>query len=322
MKAPRFWHKKTFISFLLLPISWLYGFAVIWRYFFATPKKVDKPVICIGNLVAGGAGKTPVAIEIGYILKDLGIDFAYLSYGYGRKSDEFLQVFPNETSAIEAGDEPILLSEIHDTFVSSNRIFGAEKIAQMETKQLIILDDGFQNPFLFKDLQILVVDAGYGFGNEFLIPAGPLREPIFFGTKRADLVIIIGEDISNIARYFSDKKIIYGKIIPINNESFIGEDIVAFCGIGRPKKFFDSLKDIDAKVIKKIQYPDHYLYNHQDLNNLIAFAKDNNAKLVTTKKDWVRIEPDYQDKIEFLDIRIEFDNPDLIRETILSLLQK
>lgn len=322
MKAPQFWHKKSLISFLLLPVSWLYGIAMVGRYLLVTSKRIDKPIICIGNLIAGGAGKTPVAIEIGRILKELEVDFAYLSYGYGRKSDKFLQVFSGETSVNEAGDEPILLSEVQDTFVTSNRISGAETIAQMETKQLIILDDGFQNPFLFKDLQILVVDAGYGFGNEFLMPAGPLREPVFFGSKRADLVVIIGEDKTNIARYFSDKSIIYGKIIPINSESFIGKNVIAFCGIGRPRKFFDSLKNTGAKIIKKIQYADHYLYSNRDLKGLIALAKNNNAKLVTTKKDWVRIEPDYQSEIEFLDIKIEFDNPDLIKEMMLTLLQK
>lgn len=322
IKAPQFWHKKILISFLLLPLSWLYGIAVIWRYLLITPKKINKPIICIGNLIAGGAGKTPVAIAIGLMLRDKNIDFAYLSYGYGRKSDRFLQVSSSGTSAIEAGDEPILLSEVYDTFVSSNRVVGAKKIAAMKEKQLIILDDGFQNPSLFKDLHILVVDGGYGFGNEFLMPAGPLREPISFGVRRADLVIIIGEDKANIAGYFTHKEVVYGKIIPVNNEKFTGKNVIAFCGIGRPEKFFDSLKDVGAQIIKKISYADHYLYSNQDLDYLISLAREHNAKLVTTKKDWVRIDPQYQDKIEFLDIKIEFDNPDLVKQKVLNILQK
>ena len=322
IKAPQFWHKKILISFLLLPFSWIYGLVVILRYLLITPKKINKPVICIGNLIAGGAGKTPVAMAIGHMLRDKNIDFAYLSYGYGRESDQFLQVYPRNTNVREAGDEPILLSEVYDTFVSSNRVMGAKKIASMKEKQLIILDDGFQNPSLFKDLHILVIDGGYGFGNEFLMPAGPLREPIFFGIKRADLIIIIGEDKSNLAEYFTYKELVYGRIIPINNEKFVGNKVIAFCGIGRPEKFFDSLKNIGAQIIKEISYADHHLYNDQDLNYLISLSKEQNIKLVTTKKDWVRIDPVYQDKIEYLDIKIEFDNPDLVKQKVLNILQK
>jgi tetraacyldisaccharide 4'-kinase len=298
----------------------IYGLGTIIRYFSTSPKKISKPVICIGNLVAGGAGKTPIAIEIGMMLREMGVNFAYLSYGYGREGSDFVEVSTYEHSALQVGDEPLLLSEIADTFVVGNRISGALKIEEMAEKQMIIMDDGFQNPFLFKDLQILVVDGFYGFGNQMMMPSGPLREPISFGADRANIVVIVGEDKTGVEKYFAGKKIVHAKIKTINHGKFKNQKVVAFCGIGRPKKFFHSLKDAGIEVVKIFYYADHYVYKKSDLDSLVATAREHGAKLVTTKKDWVRIEPDYQSEIDYLDIRIEFDDSSLIKEELNKLL--
>jgi tetraacyldisaccharide 4'-kinase len=157
VKAPKFWQKKSFISYSLLPLSYLYRLAGFLHYLFTIPKKISKPVVCIGNVVAGGSGKTPIAIKIGEMLQELNYDFAYLSRGYGGSINDFTLVDKKLHSALEVGDEPLLLAEIFSTYIANNRVLAAEKIASMTNKKLIIMDDGLQNPSIIKDFSILVI---------------------------------------------------------------------------------------------------------------------------------------------------------------------
>lgn len=281
--------------------------------------RVEKPVICIGNVVSGGAGKTPIALEIGKILKELKIDFAYLSSGFGGKIRNFTQVKNQKSS--EVGDEPLLLKEISDTFICKSRIYGARKIAAKKENQLIVVDDGLQNPSLIKDLNILVIDGNYGFGNGFLIPAGPMREPASIAINRSDLIIIIGEDKHQIAKKFCiGKKVIRVNIKAVNAQNFENKSVVAFCGIGRPEKFFESLNKNKTQVIAKFSYPDHHHYLETEINKMVNLANKNGTKLITTKKDWVRLEPKYQKQIEYFDIEAKFENEEELKEILKKLI--
>lgn len=319
MKAPQFWYKKNIISYLLLPFSWLYLLGHNLKSAFTKSHKISAPVICVGNLVAGGAGKTPVAIAIGEILKELNIDFVYLSGGYGGKIKDFTLINKAHNS-FQVGDEPLLLSEIASVFVCKNRLFGANEIAKQNNKNLIIMDDGLQNLSIKKDFSILVVDGNYGFGNGFAIPAGALRESIDFGIKKADLIIIIGEDKNNIAKNYGKKtKIIRAKIKPKNADKFITKPVIAFCGIGRPEKFFTSLENSDIKIINKFSYADHHHYSESEIKKMLDLASKNNVKLLTTKKDWVRLEKRYQKQIDYLDIDIEFDDKNYLEKKLITI---
>jgi len=351
LKSPQFWHKKTTISYLLLPLSAFYLLGHFINCLIKSLKKTtiksNQPIICIGNLIAGGAGKTPVAIAIGQILQELKIDFAYLSSGYGGKIANCTLVDKAKHSAKDVGDEPLLLAEIAATFISKNKQIGVNEIANFEfstqgrkltknkkivtksttkttNKQLIIMDDGLQNPSITKDFSILIIDGNYCVGNGFLIPAGPLREPIWMGIKKADLVIIIGEDKGRIAKKFcqkfcANKKIIKAQIKPINFQKFINKPAIAFCGIGRPEKFFDSLTQSKINIIAKFSYSDHHQYREKEIQKMIDLAREKNAILITTKKDWVRLDKIYQEQIEFLDIKIEFKNEKYLREKLIGI---
>ena len=279
-------------------------------------------------MIAGGAGKTPIAIAIGKILQELKIDFVYLSSGYGGKITDCTLVNQTQHNAKDVGDEPLLLTEIAPTFIAKNKQIAIDKIANFEfspsrrklAKKLIIMDDGLQNPSIAKDFTILIIDGNYGFGNNFFIPAGPLREPIITGIKKADLIVMIGEDKQQIAKKFcTGKKIIKAQIKPLDLQKFVKKPVIAFCGIGRPEKFFDSLQTSKINVITKFSYADHHQYQKKEIEKMIDLAKQKNALLVTTKKDWVRLDKAYQEKIEFLDIKIELQNGKYLREKLIKL---
>ncbi len=270
--------------------------------------------------MVGGAGKTPVAIAIGKILQELNIDFVYLSGGYGSQIKNFTLVNKAKHSSKDVGDEPLLLSEIASTFISRDRLVAASVIAKTPDKKLIIMDDGLQNPTITKDLSILVIDGNYGFGNDFMIPAGPLREPINIGIKKADLIIIIGEDRYQIAQDFcANKKVINAKIIPTNWKNFYQKAVIAFCGIGRPEKFFTSLEENNINVITKFSYSDHHQYQEREIRKMINLAKKNNVALITTKKDWIRLDEVYRKQIDYLDIKVEFENADVLRDKLIEI---
>ena len=310
MNNPIFWQKRNFLSIIFLPFSWLYIFASKLRDLFIKPIKINKPIICIGNLTVGGAGKTPIAIELGNILKEMAVQFSYLGHGYKAKIKNFTLVNNKEHSSLEVGDEAILLSEIAPTFVAKNRVFAAKQIAKMPDEKLIIMDDGLQNPSLIKDLKILVIDGNYIFGNNLIFPVGPLRRSIKFGSKNCDLVIVIGSKKFKYAKEFQDKKIIFANLKAVNSTKFKDQKFIAFCGIARPEKFFDTLKSNKIKVIEKISFADHHNFFDIEIEKLLKLSKEKSANLITTKKDWVRMDKKYQRQIKYLDVKIEFEKED------------
>ena len=193
MRAPGFWQKDGLLPRLLAPASLCFAAGGWLRRRLASPQHVEAQVICVGNLVAGGAGKTPVAVAIGERLLARGATVHFLSRGYGGRERGPLRVEPDRHGAADVGDEPLLLARTAPTWIARDRAAGAAA-AVTAGAGVIVMDDGFQNHTLRKDLSLLVVDGGYGFGNKRVMPAGPLREPLASGLGRADAVVLIGTD--------------------------------------------------------------------------------------------------------------------------------
>lgn len=318
IKTPKFWTSNSLISKvisgLLTPLSWLYYLGFKAHRFFNRPSKSQVKTICIGNLTAGGSGKTPTAITIGKLLKKNNINFAYLSRGYKGSSRDFKEILPN-SNPLKSGDEPILLSKIAPTFTSKNRIKGLKQLSKKY--ELIIIDDGMQNPHINYDKKILVVDSKIGFGNQKLLPAGPLRESLKSGIKKADLIIMIGssQELIKTIKHYSDTKIIQANIKALNLKEFMNHRLIAFCGLAYPEKFFSFLRASNLDLIKTKSFADHHLYSNDQLDDLIQLAKDKKAKLITTKKDWIRMPKQYQEKISYLDIELELsDQQSILKE--------
>lgn len=321
LKTPKFWTEKNLLSLILLPISFIYflGFSLLKT--FSKPQKISKPVICVGNIIAGGAGKTPTAIALGKILREMNVDFAFLSRGYMNDGSKFLMLNEHGNfKANQVGDEPLLLLNIAPTFIAKNRLFGTRQIENMKDFSVIVIDDGMQCNLVKRDFTILVVDGQIGFGNYFMIPAGPMRETLSSGLKKADLVVLIGEAKDGLTKKFSGKKIIHAKILPTNLDEFYGKKLIAFCGLAYPQKFFSLLAANKMNVIDQISFADHYNYKKNDLKNLQKLAKEKDATLITTKKDWVKFPKFFQEKITHLDIELIFENPELLREELKKVL--
>ena len=322
-KAPKFWYKKqdTYISNTLYPLSLLFRLGTKIRSLFSKQKKSNLPIICIGNIVVGGAGKTPVAIKIGKILKLNGYNPHFVSKGYGgiEKNNNLVQSWH---SAKSVGDESLLLSEIAPTWIGIDRN-KSFKLASDNNADCIIMDDGFQNPTLQKDFSIIVINGEQGFGNKRVMPSGPLRESITRGISRTNLVVVIGK-ISNDVKKKIPKNIpiIYASF-KIDNQNIIlkGQKITAFAGIAYPEKFFNSLKDQGAKIVKKIIYSDHHIFDENDLLYLAEIANKTKSILVTTKKDYVRVPKSFRSLINTLDGEIEFEDENLLVEILSNILE-
>lgn len=319
MRTPKFWYNenKTVLSFLLRPISWIYGST---RELISAHSKTwhaPVPVICIGNLVAGGHGKTPMAISICNALKLNNKIVHFISRGYKGSMSGPILVDPKSHTAKEVGDEPLLLSKIAPTWISANREAGI-KLAYKMGAEIIVMDDGFQNPSVKKDLSILVIDGEVGFGNGNLIPAGPLRENIATGLLKANAVVIVGKDILNLRNTLTNVvsktsntpiRIYNAEIKPdAGSQSLQNDKVIAFAGIGRPEKFFNTLIDMSCNIIEKKNFADHHKYSKKEIAKLLNLAEEKNAKLVTTSKDYVRLTTSQQEKIIPVPIRLHWSD--------------
>ncbi len=274
----------------LIPVSWLYGAITPLRFSLAQPYRARIPVICIGNFTAGGAGKTPTAIKVAELLQDMEVYPTFLSRGYGGARTGPHLVNPDRDHAGAVGDEPLLLARHAPTVISRNRKAGAAMI-ERQGAGAIVMDDGFQNPQLAKNFSLIVVDAEAGIGNGAVIPAGPLRAPLGFQARRADAMLLIGEGAAGEAMGRRlDLPVLRGRLEPDADTRWLGEaPVIAYSGIGRPAKFFDTLKRLGARITARYAFPDHHVYTPEDAAKLIAHAQQAQARLVTTQKDWVRM---------------------------------
>lgn len=314
MKTPQFWSTRGTLAKLLLPISILYDIVSTMKRAQVKPNGFPVPVICVGNLIAGGSGKTPVALYIGRMLKSKNVNAFYVSRGYGGKFKGPVLVNPKKHSAREAGDEPLLLSEVLPTVVSKDRVAGV-RYALSKGAKAIVLDDGLQNPSVVKSLALLVIDGQNVFGNGYLIPAGPLRERPENGYKRAHAIIVLNRS-TRVPPLPSDRPALNARTFPQNAEAFKGRKVIAFCGIAYPDKFFATLSSAGAQLVEKIPFADHYPYSMMDMQKLLFKGHIADAVLVTTAKDAVRIPAKYRDCVAVLDIGIEFENPAMMENII------
>lgn len=323
MRAPEFWLRKSGLAWLLVPLGRIYGAATAARLARTRPWRAPVPVICIGNLVAGGAGKTPVALAMGERLCSRGVAVHFLSRGYGGQESGPLRVDPELHDARAVGDEPLLLAQVAPTWVSRDRVAGA-KAAVDAGAGALILDDGFQNPSLVKDISLLVVDGGYGFGNEHLLPAGPLREPVDTGLARADAVVILGRDAAGVAarvaRSPHSPPILHAHIRPaLDCEGVSGRKVLAFAGIARPEKFFATLRDLGCNVVETRPFPDHYRFSARDIDRLLVDAGRLGALPVTTAKDEARLPSDARAQVRVLTITLDWEEETIIDDLFRSL---
>jgi tetraacyldisaccharide 4'-kinase len=303
-KAPEFWYRPAGIaSTALLPVSALWRAAAWVKRNAARPVRLGIPVICVGNLTVGGTGKTPIVQTIAEMLLRRKQRVHIVTRGYGGSFAGPIRVDPTRHSAEDVGDEALLLAATLPVWVARHRSAGA-RAAEAEGAQVIVLDDGHQNFTLHHDLSFVVVDAERGFGNGCVVPAGPLREAIGAGLARADALILIGKgDIV----YRGPK--LRARLEPVGGEALAGTRALAFAGIGRPEKFFETLRTIGVDLVETVSYPDHYAYDASDIAHMARRAALKGAMLVTTQKDWVRLEPPYRHNVACLMVRAEFDDP-------------
>ncbi|PPR44748.1 MAG: Tetraacyldisaccharide 4'-kinase [Alphaproteobacteria bacterium MarineAlpha5_Bin11] len=323
LRAPKFWYVRntTIFSTIFLPTSLLFRLLSKLYILFSSKNSSTVPVICIGNLVVGGAGKTPVALKVGNLLKLAGYRPHFLTRGYAGKIKENIRVLNNH-SPEEVGDESIILSSVAPTWIGSNRIKSA-KLAIKNNADCIIMDDGFQNPTIKKDFSIIVIDGKQGFGNQKVLPSGPLRESINSGLKRANAVIIVGEDTFNIKKFIPSSIPCFGAKFDVSNNEKIykGKKVTAFAGIAYPTKFFDTLENQGAKILKTFTFPDHYIYTETDLLNLVEKANKNNSILVTTKKDLIRVPESYKPLVYILEGEIKLGEEEVLKEVLINVLE-
>jgi tetraacyldisaccharide 4'-kinase len=312
MRAPGFWWRAPdrpgLMPRLLAPLGWLYaaGTARRLRQPGYTPQV---PVICVGNLTAGGAGKTPTVIALVERLAARGRKVHVVSRGYGGRLEGPLRVEEARHSAEEVGDEPLLLSAFAPVWVAKDRAAGV-RAAEAAGAQVILMDDGFQNPAVTPSLGLVVVDAARGFGNGRCIPAGPLREPVATGLSRADLMLTIGEDAAQAQFDAAWGPIavprLRGQLQPLQmGMDWKGERVLAFAGIADPSRFFATLRAEGAEVIRGEALGDHATLSETLLRRLEMEAATAGAQLVTTEKDAARLAPQWRAKVLTLVVRLK-----------------
>ena len=306
MKAPGFWTDDGLIALALTPLSWLWKLETSRRWRTAKREKLSVPIICIGNLTAGGTGKTPTAIAVMELLLARGIAAHFVSRGYGGSEPGPLRVDPTKHAASTVGDEALLLAAFAPAWIGRDRARAA-KAAIAAGAKAIILDDGFQNGALQHDLAILTIDAAAGFSNGRIIPAGPLREPIAQGLARADLVIAIGDKTAqtNFHAEWPDIAVLQADLKPLpTGMDWQAQRVLAFAGIGRPAKFFATLQSLGANVVATREFGDHETYSAAILRRLEGEAKSLKAQLVTTEKDAARLPTSFLPNVITLPVRL------------------
>ncbi|MGV3278928.1 tetraacyldisaccharide 4'-kinase [Rickettsiales bacterium LUAb2] len=304
----KFWRKKTLLNYLFYPLSLVWMYVTLQRL-----KKVGRCsralVICLGNITVGGAGKTPFTIYLAKKLLAKNLKVAILSKGYKSQVKDMLMVDTNIHDHSLAGDEPLLLAKVAPTLVAKDRKIGIEYL-EKSGYQVILMDDGMQNPEAVKDLTILLFDSSCPLGNNMVIPAGPLREPLSFAIQRVNMVVAVGKHNFSLQEIIKNHKVDYYEanfMVSDNVKIDTGKQYFAFAGIGNPQKFFTTLKDYGYSLKLTKEYGDHYSYSNKDIEKLIDIAKNNNLRLITTSKDYVKISPNYHQYIDNFAIELNLN---------------
>jgi tetraacyldisaccharide 4'-kinase len=304
---PKFWDEKnSLISFFLLPLSFLFQFLSNLKKKLTKKEKFSIPIICVGNIYIGGTGKTPLCIELAKILEKLNKKIAIVKKFYKAHNDEFMLIESRGIKLLKYPSRSLAL-----------------KRAEIEKFDYVILDDGFQDSSIIKDLNIICFNEKQLAGNEMTLPSGPLREPLS-SLKDSQIVVINGnanevfeKKIKNIS---SDISVYYSEYLPTNLNKFAECNLLAFAGIGNPNNFFNHLEKYDLSVVKKVSFPDHYNYSLKELNELIDFSLKNNLKIITTEKDYFRIKHYKLSQIHCLNVKLEIKNKDKFEKELIRCL--
>ncbi len=331
MKPPLFWHRPPArpgpVSAALLPLAVLWTAAARRRLSGGARVRIGVPVVCIGNATLGGTGKTPTVIEVVRLFREVGTDSHVLSKGYGGSLRGPERVQESAHAADEVGDEPLLHAAFAPTWVAKDRLAGARAVVAAGAGS-IVMDDGFQNPALRTDLSVMVVDAGAGFGNGRVFPAGPLREPVADALGRADFVLSVGSDGEH-RRLLADwpvlatATILRGSLEPLGTGmDWSGQRVFAFAGIGRPARFFATLRAVGADVAGVRSFADHGSYSDAVLARLETEAARLDAQLVTTEKDAVRLPARFRQRVLTLPVRMVFLDDQPLRAALEDLAKR
>jgi tetraacyldisaccharide 4'-kinase len=325
MRPPEFWdHKKgkesaPILRALLTPLGALYAAIGAAKLRNARPTRVPVPVICVGNLTMGGTGKTPIVRRLRAMLRAMGVNAHTLSRGHGGAEHGPLRVDPARHTHTDVGDEPLLHALDGPAWIARDRAAGAQA-ACADGAEAILLDDGFQNGALAKDISLLVFEGELGPGNGCVVPAGPLREPLKVGLSRADLVVLMGSEDKNRPDWLADfnKPVVHAALAP--SAAPPSGLLFGFAGIGRPYKFFDGVKRSGGALVDGVAFPDHHVFTPGDLSMLVRAAAERQARLITTEKDFVRLPPAYRAQILTFPVIANFSEENTVREALAPIL--
>ena len=329
MHEPAFWHRPSSLtSRLLTPLAALYG-AIAARRMARPGAEAGVPVICVGNYHTGGAGKTPTVLVLVKVLRELGKTPFVLSRGYGGSTIGPLRVDAARHTAADVGDEPLMMSAHAPVVVARDRVAGA-RLARGEGASVIVMDDGFQNPALRKDLSLIVVSGGRGLGNGRVFPAGPLRAPLAPQLARTDALLVIGEGDAarDVGRVLAARGVpaLHARVVPDDDAlaALRGKRVLAFAGIGDPGRFFSTLRANGIAIAAQRTFPDHHRFTKDEISALRDEAARQGLALVTTEKDFARLSGQLaplKDGIVPLPVSLRFDDEARLRELIAARLR-
>ena len=304
---PKFWDQNyyTLLSIFLFPFSLLYKLIIFLRKLTITEKKFSIPVVCVGNIYIGGTGKTPISLKICKILKEFNQNPVIIKKNYKNHADE------------------ISLIKKHNKILTSEKRIDAINQAIQKKFNFVVLDDGYQDLSIKKNLSIICFHDKQKIGNGYLIPAGPLRESLNT-LKNCQIILINGKkDLEfeiKLKKYNSKLKFFYYSYYSKNIENFKNKKLIAFAGIGNPQNFFDFLKENHLNVVKEINYPDHYEYTEKDLENLEKLANKYKAQLITTEKDHLRINSFVRKRFDCIKVDLRFEDEESFKNSLKEFM--
>jgi len=322
MRAPAFWTRPPgLFAWSLSPLGALVGAATA-RRMARQGADVGAPVLCVGNFVVGGAGKTPTALALARLLRAAGEHPAFLSRGYGGQTRADSRRVDPADSARSVGDEPLLLARVAPCYVGADRVASA-RLAVEDGAGVLVMDDGLQNPDLNKTLTVAVVDGEAPFGNGLCLPAGPLRAPLDAQIPYVDALVVIGgapQDQTNIAARIN-KPLFAARLQAdaIAASMLIGRPVLAFAGIARPEKFFATLEGLGAQIAERVAFPDHWAFSPREIDRLLARAGRRGWIPVCTEKDFVRLPPDRRPHVRALPVTLSFEAPNDVARWLAGL---